>query len=201
METPGERLRANTSGQLEYDQLKGNKDCDVDFRSTASTAETQPNEPSKHGRIILLGLTQHATPSSRSPNGTSLMLSRPHAKSSALPASQKLSAYACLSSNFDFNKTLAPPGTMMIVISPDSDGWRPRRGTPIPRKRYRYHRAIPGTGIGPLTVDWFPFSAKVTADEYHHELQPTYHASSDDRLRSTLTYGSTVTSAASVLES
>jgi hypothetical protein len=97
----------------------------------------------------------------------------------------KLSTYACLNGNFDFNQSpLAPPGTKVVVhITPEQranmaphgvDGWYVAPST----EHYRCHKCyIPSTfGIrDALTVDWFPHKVpfpKATADEYLRQRLP-----------------------------
>ena len=92
----------------------------------------------------------------------------------------RLSAYACLNGNFDFNRTpLAPPGTRVVVhVTPEQranmaphgiDSWYVGPST----EYYRCHKCyIPSTFDGvrnALTLDWFPHQVpfpKVSADDY-----------------------------------
>jgi hypothetical protein len=91
----------------------------------------------------------------------------------------RLSAYACIDGNFDFNRSpLAPPGTRVVVhvttekrhnMAPHGvDGWYVG---PSP-EHYRCHKCYIPSTFGTrdaLTVDWFPHNIpfpKVTADEY-----------------------------------
>jgi hypothetical protein len=124
----------------------------------------------------------------------------------------KLSAYACLNGNFDFNRTpLAPPGTRVVVhVTPDQrsnmaphgvEGWYVGPST----EHYRCHKCyIPSTfGVrDALTVDWFPHGdvpfPKVTTDEYLRQTATDMLTLLEDKTTNpipTLTYGSDITNA------
>ena len=123
----------------------------------------------------------------------------------------RLSAYACLNGNYDFNKNpLAPPGTRVVVhITPGQranmaphgvDGWYVGPST----EHYRCHKCyVPSTfGVrDALTVDWFPHKVpfpRVTADEYLRQTASDMLTLIQDKSTnpiSSLTYGSSITNA------
>jgi hypothetical protein len=123
----------------------------------------------------------------------------------------KLSAYACLNGNFDFNQSpLAPPGTRVVVhVTTDQrpsmaphgvDGWYV--GPSL--DHYRCFKCyIPSTfGVrDALTVDWFPHSVpfpKVSTDDYLRQTATdmlTLLQGKDSHPIPSLTYGSDTTNA------
>ena len=121
----------------------------------------------------------------------------------------KLSAYACLFGNFDYNKMpIAPPGTRVVVhvtlnqrtnMAPHGlDGWY----VGLSEEHYRCHKCyIPSTyGVGDaLTISWFPHKVpcpKVSTNDYLRQLATdmlTLIRDQDANPVPLLTYGSSTT--------
>jgi hypothetical protein len=122
----------------------------------------------------------------------------------------KLSAYACINGEFDFNASpLAPPGTRVVVhVTPDQrpnmaphgvDAWYV--GPSI--EHYRCYKCYVPSSSGvrdALTVDWFPHNVpfpKVTTDDYLRQTATDMLTLLQDKTTPipSLTYGSNVTNA------
>jgi hypothetical protein len=123
----------------------------------------------------------------------------------------KLSAYACLNGNFDFNKTpLAPPGTRVVVhVTPNQranmaphgvDGWYVGPS----EEHYRCHKCYIPSSSGvrdALTVDWFPHTVpfpKVSTDDYLRQTANDMLTIIQDKIANpvpSLTYGSNISNA------